>query len=281
MIKNSTQLKALVRNRSSGNSFKAQALIRNYVMERFLERVSLSDYKDNIILKGGTLIASIIGIDMRSTMDIDTNLKSISLNEAEVYKMMQDIISIDIEDHVTFVIIEFESIMDEADYPGIRVSMLSEIDKMKIPFKIDFSTGDVVTPREISYNYPLMFEERSISICAYTNETIIAEKFETAIKRGVANTRMRDFYDIYMLQSLGLPVNNPHLAEALINTCTRRDTVQHMNDWERILEEVSLNNKMQELWSDYQGKFEYAQGIAWEEIMDSIKNIGTFLTDHL
>lgn len=281
MIKNSTQLKALVRKRSSGNSFKAQALIRNYVMERFLERVSLSDYKDNIILKGGTLIASIIGIDMRSTMDIDTNLKSISLNEAEVYKMMQDIISIDVKDHVTFVIIELKRIMDEADYPGIRVSMLSEIDKMKTPFKIDFSTGDVVTPREISYNYPLMFEDRSISIYAYTNETIIAEKFETAITRGVANTRMRDFYDIYMLQSLGLPINNLHLAEALINTCTRRDSVQLMNDWERILEEVSLNNMMQELWSDYQAKFEYAQGIAWEEIMDSIKSIGIFLTDHL
>lgn len=279
MSKNSTQVKILIRKRSSGDSNKAQALLRIYAMERFLERVSLSEYRERIILKGGALISSMIGIDMRSTMDIDTNLKGVSLNESDIYTMIQNIIGIELDDQVSFELVNLKQIMDGADYPGIRVSMRFGLDGMKVPFKIDFSTGDVVTPREIRYDYSLMFEDRSITIMAYNSETLIAEKFETALSRGVANTRMRDFYDMYMLQSVGHPISKKHLSDAITNTCKWRGSLKFLEDSERILSELNNSNIMQELWSDYQTKFEYARDISWEEIIESINKIRVLISE--
>lgn len=200
MIHTSRQLKALVRNRSRGDSTKAQLLIRSYIMERFLERISLSPYREKFILKGGMLISSMVGVDYRSTMDMDTTVRNMPLSADHMEKIVKDIIRIPIEDGVTFGIKKITEIMEEEEYGGIRLHLEAVLDTMKIPLKLDVSTGDIITPKEITYQYWLMFEERTIPVLAYNLETVLAEKLETVPRRGTANTRLRDFYDLFLLQ---------------------------------------------------------------------------------
>ena len=206
MIYTSIQLKALVRNMSKGKSKRAQMIIQNYVMERFLERLSLSKYKENIILKGGKLVAAMIGLNQRSTLDIDATVKNIPLSEIGAQKIIEEIISIEIEDGLSFEITSVTSILDTAEYPGIRIVLDALLENMHTPLKIDFSTGDVITPREIEYSFRLLFEDRTLSIMAYNLETVLAEKLETLIVRGVTNSRMRDFYDIHVLLDTQLEI---------------------------------------------------------------------------
>lgn len=201
MIKTSRQLKALARNLTKGDSIQAQIIMRNYVMERFLERISLSKYRNNFILKGGMLVSAMVGLDTRSTMDIDTTIKNIPLSVENARKMIEEIIAIPIDDGMAFSIKSVSEIMDEAEYSGVRANLEATVETMRTPLKVDISTRDVITPREVSYTFKLMFEERTISILAYNLETVLAERMETVIARGVANTRMRDYYDLYVLQS--------------------------------------------------------------------------------
>ena len=201
MIKTSRQLKALARNLTKGDSIQAQIIMRNYVMERFLERISLSKYRNNFILKGGMLVSAMVGLDTRSMMDIDTTIKNIPLSVENARKMIEEIIAIPIDDGMAFSIKSVSEIMDEAEYSGVRANLEATLETMRTPLKVDISTGDVITPREVSYTFKLMFEERTISILAYNLETVLAERMETVIARGVANTRMRDYYDLYVLQS--------------------------------------------------------------------------------
>ena len=202
MIKTARQLKDLIRNLSKEKTADAQILMRNYMMERFLERISLSEYRDKFILKGGMLVAAMVGLDVRSTMDMDATIKGANVNVEDVEKLISSIITIQIDDGVIFQIKSISEIMDEAEYPGVRVSMTALFDRVITPLKIDISTGDVITPSEVRYNFKLMLEERTIDIWAYNLETVLAEKLETMLTRAVTNTRMRDFYDIYVLQQL-------------------------------------------------------------------------------
>lgn len=201
MIKTSRQLKALVRNLTKGDSVQAQIIMRNYVMERFLERISLSKYRNNLILKGGMLVSAMVGLDTRATMDIDTTIKNMPLSIETAKEMIEEIIAIPIDDGMTFSIKSVGEIIDEAEYSGVRANLEATLETMRTPLKIDISTGDVITPKEISYTFKLMFEERTISILAYNLETVLAEKMETVIARGVANTRLRDYYDLCILQN--------------------------------------------------------------------------------
>ena len=170
-------------------------LFRSFGMERFLERMSLSKYSGNLILKGGLLIASMVGLDNRATMDIDTTIRNYNFSAEDAEKMIEDIIAVPLEDGTRFTVKSVENIMDDAEYPGIRFKLEAALDNMKTPLKIDISTDDVITPKEINYEYKLMFEERSIPLLAYNLETVLAEKIETIISRGTLNTRMRDYYD--------------------------------------------------------------------------------------
>ena len=199
MITSPNQLKAKVRNISKGSNDVARAYIRIFFMERFLERVSHSEYKDQFILKGGMLAASLLGIDMRSTMDIDTTVKALPLTVDDITRIVNDICAIDIGDNVTFEVSSISSIMDEFEYPGIRIQLAGCLGKIRQPFKIDISTDDEITPRAIEYDYRLMFEERTIMLFSYNVETLLAEKLQTVLARNVANTRMRDFFDIYSI----------------------------------------------------------------------------------
>ncbi len=272
MIRTSRQLKALVRNVSRGDSAKAQIIIRNYVMERFLERLSLSQYKSNIILKGGTLVAAIVGLDNRSTLDVDATLKNLPLNEEKARKMVEDIISVPVDDGMIFEIKNVVPIIDEADYFGIRIMLETTLENMRTPLKIDFSTGDVITPREVSYSFRLLFEERTISILAYNLETVLAEKIETLLVRGTANTRMRDFYDIYVLiNTQARNIDNVTLKNAFANTSGKRGSFALLADADLIVNEISESERMIGLWQSYQRKFDYAAEVQWGDVIESIK----------
>ena len=193
MIKTSRQLKDLIRNVAKGNSGRSQLLIRNYAMERFLDRVALSKYRDNFILKGGMLVSAMVGLDNRATMDIDTTIRNLSLDVEHAEQIVEEIASMELDDNIRFSIKDVSNIMDEAEYGGVRLSLDAFLDTMKIPLKIDISTGDAITPAEITYHYKLMFEQRYISLWAYPLETILAEKIETVLTRTIFNTRLRDF----------------------------------------------------------------------------------------
>ncbi len=225
MIKTSKQLKDLIRNLSRKKSADAQILMRNYMMERFLERISLSEYRDKFILKGGMLVAAMVGIDARATMDLDATIKGMNVSLADVEAMITDIILVPLEDGVVFRVKRISEIMEEAEYPGVRASMESLFDGVITPLKIDISTGDVITPREVRYSFKLMLEERSIEMWAYNLETVLAEKLETIISRNVLNTRMRNFYDIYILQQIYKEsLSAVVLHDALVATSCKRGT---------------------------------------------------------
>lgn len=274
MVKTAKQLKDLIRNLSKKKSADAQILMRNYMMERFLERISLSQYQDKFILKGGMLVAAMVGLDARATMDIDATIKGADVNVEAVEGIIMDIISLPMEDGVTFRIKQITEIMDEAEYPGVRVSMATEFDGVRTPLKVDISAGDVITPKEIQYSFKLMLEERSINVWAYNLETVLAEKLETVISRSITNTRMRDYYDIHILIKLyGNTLNGKVLGEALLATAKKRETEYHLNDAQEIFDEIQNDSNMQKLWKSYQKKFSYASDISWEMVMESVREL--------
>ena len=259
MIKTARQLKDLIRNLSREKSADAQILMRNYMMERFLERISLSEYRDKFILKGGMLVAAMVGLDARSTMDLDATIKGANVNVEDIENLISSIITVPIDDGVKFQLKSISEIMDEAEYPGIRVSMSTTFDGVVTPLKIDISTGDAITPREVRYSFKLMLEDRSIDIWAYNLETVLAEKLETIITRTTTNTRMRDFYDIFILEQLHGPTLNPKiLHDALLATAHKRGSEKYLNQAEEVFDEVENDSVMQKLWEAYRKKFSYA-----------------------
>lgn len=248
--------------------------MRIYMMERFLERVSLSDYKNHFILKGGTLIASLVGINFRSTMDIDTTINRLTVSEADVKQMVLDIIGMPFTDGVLFRITKIYSIMDEAEYPGIRVKLEALFDKTITPLKLDVSTGDVITPGAVHYQYKLMFENRHISLLSYNLETVLAEKLETIVRRHVANTRMRDFYDIYILKKMyDTEISHEVLQEALQATSRRRGSIEQLKLAHTALGEIGRSKEMEKLWTSYQAHYDYAQNITWLDVMIAVQSI--------
>ena len=269
MIKTAKQLKDLIRNLSIKKSADAQILMRNYMMERFLERISLSEYKDRFILKGGMLVAA---MDARSTMDLDATVTGENVSVEDVGNVIDIIISVPLEDGVVFRVKRIFEIMEESEYPGVRVIMETEFDKVITPLKIDISTGDVITPKEVRYSFKLMLEDRTIDVWAYNLETVLAEKLETIIRRGLANTRMRDFYDIYILQQIyGDSISSAVLYDALNATSGKRGSLEFLEDAADILNEVEENPIMEKLWLSYQKSFSYTADISWHIIMDSVR----------
>lgn len=272
MIKTAKQLKDLIRNLSKKKSADAQILMRNYMMERFLERISLSEYRDKFILKGGMLVAAMVGLDARSTMDLDAMVKGVNVNVDDVADLIVGIVSVPIDDGVTFRVNKASEIMDEAEYPGIRVSMTAVFDGVVTPLKIDISTGDAITPREVRYSFKQMLEDRSIDIWAYNLETVLAEKLETIITRATTNTRMRDFYDIYILEQLhGNTLNAQILHDALLATARKRETEGHLAEAKEVFAEVEGSPVMQQLWTAYRKKFSYAADLEWNIVMKAVR----------
>ena len=284
MITTARQLKDLVRNLSNKKSSDAQILMRNYMMERFLERISLSEYKNQFILKGGMLVAAMVGLDARATMDLDATIKGTNVSVEDVEMIISQIISIPLDDGVSFRIKRISEIMEEADYPGVRVSMETKFDGVITPLKIDISTGDIITPREIKYNFNLMLENRTIEVWAYNLETVLAEKLETVISRNVTNTRMRDFYDIYILQKLyGEQLSKDVLWDALVATAKKRETLEQIEteDIDEVFDEIQSSSVMENLWKAYQRNYSYSADIPWHTIMKSIRTLYEIISENI
>ena len=272
MIRTATQLKAKVKNLSGGDSKKAQTLIRNFIMERFLERIALSRYKNNFILKGGMLVAAVVGLDTRATMDIDTTVKSLNLDKENATRIIEDIIAVEIPDGVQFRITKVTDIMEEHDYPGIRFMLEATLDKMRQAVKIDISTGDIITPRAVEYSYHLMFEDRAISLWTYNLETLLAEKLETIMARGTANTRMRDFYDIHVI-SHQESFDKEVLKKAFLATSEKRDTTVQIPDFRDILSSVESDEVMKSQWQSFKEDSFFVGELSWTEVMGSVKEL--------
>lgn len=268
MIRTSTQLKAKVRNLSAGDNDRAKLLIRNYVMERFLERIALSQYRNNFILKGGMLVAAVVGLEARATMDIDTTVKSLPLTMEDARKVVEDVIQVDVPDGVSFRITRVMDIMEGHDYPGIRFMLEATLDKLKQAIKIDISTGDVITPRAVEYSYKLMFEDRSISIWTYNLETLLAEKLETIMARETANTRMRDFYDIHVLMEQ--PVDYQVLHNAFMATSEKRQSQEKVESFDSILAEVQADDTMRAMWDKYREDNFFVGDLSWADVNQSV-----------
>ena len=276
MIKNSMSLKAKINNIAKEEKVAPQAIMQTYMLERLLERISVSKYKNNFILKGGMLISSIIGIDNRSTMDMDTTIKGFKLDKENLTNILQEIIKIDIGDNIKFEIIDIENIREDDDYGGLRIHLQASFDEMPIDLKIDVTTGDKITYKEINYKYNLLLENRSIEIWTYNVETIIAEKYESIIKRSILNTRIRDYYDLYMLTHLGKNILNKMLVDAINETSKHRETYNIINDKntvDDVINSIKNDSSLQEQWNKYQKNYEYAKGIKYEQLVDSISSI--------
>lgn len=271
---NIMQLKAMIKNISKEKNISAQLVLQNYMMERFIERIALSDFQDQMIIKGGLLISSIVGLDSRATMDIDMTLKGKPVNESFILDYINEISRIKINDEVKFDVVSITEIREMDDYFGFRVSLIAGIGTMKIPLKIDITTGDKIIPSEISYEYPLMFENRSIKIKAYNLETILSEKIETIISRGNQNTRMRDFYDVYILLKLkSKNIDYNILRLAIEETSQKRDSLNLLLKYKEIISNIENNNEMLIRWENYRNSFNYARTIDFIEICKFLTEI--------
>ena len=271
MFTSAAQTKAYIKNKSKETGAHANVLLQNYVMERFLERVSLSPYRENIILKGGFLIASMIGIDKRSTMDMDTTVKGLPMTREELERILLEIIAIDAGDGVIFDIQDIRSIHDISEYDDFRVSLRVSIFSIRVDMKIDFTAGDVIIPHEIEYRYKLMFEDRTIPIMVYNLNTILAEKLETILARNVGNTRGRDFYDVYMLLALNKgTLSRNELLHALWEKAAERKSTSVVAEHSKIINDISESPDIEKIWEGYQRRFKYAKGIALSDILELI-----------
>lgn len=270
-MKNAMQLKAIIKNIAKNKNISAALVLQNYMLERFLERVSLSRYHDNYIIKGGFLIASMVGLDSRATMDMDATIKGYPVNEEAIRKMVEDIIAVHVEDAIHFCLKSVREIREGDEYTGYRVALTADYEKMAVPLKLDITTGDKITPREIEYSYKLMMEDRSIRVLAYNLSTILAEKLETVVSRGNQNTRPRDYYDIYILSKLQAKnIDVDSLKAALSATTAKRGSSELMMQYAEIMRTVKSSDVMKRQWDNYRKNFDYAAGIEFEETCDAV-----------
>lgn len=279
-MKNAMQLKAIIKNIAKEKHISAQLVMQNFMLERLLERISISKYQRNFILKGGFLIAVMVGIDTRATMDMDATIKGLPVNEQTVRKMFEEICKIEFADDVTFSFQNIGKIREGDEYTGYRISLSANYPPMAVPLKLDITTGDKITPKEIEYQFKLLLEDRNISVLAYNLETIMAEKLETVITRGDQNTRPRDYYDIYILTKLQYSNIEPDSLKAAFKaTADKRGSAVVVKDYRKIMNTVRNSEVMQRQWKNYQKDFEYATNIVFEETCDAVVQLMDLLVD--
>ena len=271
---NSDKLNDVIKKKSKGNNNLAHHLHQMFFFEHVLMRLEKSKYRDNIILKGGVLLSSIIGEDLRTTKDIDATLKSLPLNIESIRNIFEEILSIDIDDNVSFEIVNIKDIRLEDEYGGFRINVKGTFDKIRSNFFIEITTGDIITPREIKYKYNSIFENKKINIMAYTIETIIAEKFESIISKNITTTRAKDFYDLYMLMNNHKKdINNKNLVKAIENTFNKRNTEFNIDNFKEIVEILEESNALKRVFADYQSKLEYTKEVNFNDTIKAINEI--------
>ena len=281
ITKNPMQLKAIIKKKATESRISPQLVMQNYMLERLFVRVSLSKYSRNFILKGGLLIAAIIGLDSRATMDMDTTVKGLPLTHESIQKIFNEICSISADDNITFGISHITDIREGDEYNGLRVHLTANYSPIAVEMKVDVTTGDKITPKEIEYEYKMLFDSGSIAIMAYNLETILAEKFETVLSRSIANTRPRDFYDIYVLYKLQLDnCDTSILHKALIETAKKRGSISVIWDYKEIISKIKNDSQMQNFWNVYQEEFNYAKDISFNTACDTILQLMEILESH-
>lgn len=270
-MRNAMQLKAVIKNISKDKHISAQLVMQNFMLERLLERISVSKYRQNFILKGGFLIAAMVGLDTRATMDMDATIKGWPVNEESIKNMFLDICKIDLQDDVTFEFKKIGEIREGDDYTGYRVSLSANYPPMAVPLKLDITTGDKITPREIEYRFKLLLEDREIPVLAYNLETVMAEKLETVVSRGDQNTRPRDYYDIYILAKMQYKnIETEYLRAALDATSKKRGSSEILKKYKNIIDIVRNSDVMIKQWRTYQRDFEYVTDISFDEVCDAV-----------
>lgn len=270
---NAMQLKSKINNKAKELNISPQFVLQNYIMECFIKRISISSYKNNFILKGGLLIASFVGIQNRSTMNMDTTIKGFALEKDESIKILKQICSIPSNDDFTFVFNRIEDIREDDEYSGLRAFLFADYEKIHAPFSIDITTGDKITPKEINYSFKRIFDEDVIEIHSYPIETVIAEKLETILSRNIENTRPRDFYDVLALKSLAHNCKAEILHEALVNTSKRRGSEKYLENTKILIETIKADSFMNSLWQKYAKKQPYAKNISFEEACSAVENL--------
>lgn len=249
-------------------------VLQRFMFERILERISISKYNSNFILKGGLLLSAIFGINERSTKDIDTTIIGIDISKTEMVKILNEILNIDLNDGTTFNIVNITDIREESEYGGNKYNIIGKIENIKVQLEIDISTGDKVTPREMKYKYQSIFENKSIIINCYNLETILAEKLETILRRGKFNSRMKDYYDVYyILNNLYDDIDISILNNAIKNTFNKRDSIKYLNDYKEIILSIKNGSIINNLWNAYSSKYKYACNIKFSNILETIENI--------
>jgi len=252
-------------------------LLQRFMFERLLERISVSRYNDNFILKGGLLLSSMFGVDNRTTKDMDTMIKGIDISKNKMIKILDEIFAIDLHDNVKFEITDITDIREDDEYGGNKYHILAKMENLKIKIDIDISTGDEVTPRELNYKYRSIFEEKEFLIYCYNAETILSEKIETILRRGLYNSRMKDFYDVYIfLQNKESLIDINTFEVAFLNTIKRRNSWNYINDYESILDSIKKYERIHYLWNGYTKKNKYAHGIDLDNI---VNGLNIFLND--
>lgn len=270
MIKNAQSLMDKSKNMAIKYNITPNEVLQNYMFERILERLSVSQYKNNFILKGGLLLSSIMGISTRTTMDMDTSVKGINLTDTELYKILKEILDINVGDNVKFQIMNSTPIREEDNYGGLKYNIIATFDNLKVNLSIDIATGDTITPKEIEYNYKMLFEDRELLIMTYNIESIIAEKFQTVVSRGILNSRMKDYYDLYYLITYK-EFSKENLKQAITKTFEKRNT--NLKEIENTLSKIKESSFIKELWENYSKKHIYTENIKFEKIINTIYKI--------
>lgn len=272
--RNAMRLKALIRNKSKEIGISPQLVLQNYMLERLIDRINKSEYAGNFIVKGGFLLSSIVGLSSRATMDLDTTIRGFTLTQEKLAEIITAICNIEIADDVSFELLRITDIRETDDYPGLRAYLCANFPPMKIPVTVDVTTGDVITPKEVRFYFSSMFDETKILMLAYPAETILAEKLETILTRGITNTRARDFYDVYVLyKTKADEIDYVTLREALTATSKKRKSEQVLKEYKKIIEKLSDSQDLQSIWRKYQRSVAYAKDILYEDTCDAIRNI--------
>ena len=279
---NSDKLNTIIKSRAKGSNDISLHLHQMFFFEHVLMRLEKSKYRDNIILKGGVLLSSIIGSDMRTTKDIDATLRSITLNEQSIEKIFEEILSIDINDNVKFKIENIKDIRLEDEYGGYRINVFGEFDNLKTNFFIEITTGDIITPREIRYKYNSIFGDKKINIMAYNIETIIAEKFESIISKNITTTRAKDFYDIYIIMNNYInDLNKNTLIKAIERTFKHRNTNYDIKYIYEVFEVIKDSVILKELFNNYSKKLNYAKNVEYSDTINAIQEIINIMESEL
>ena len=277
-MKTPEQLKGTIRSMAAKKNLRAQEILQMFLFERVLERLANSAYKNNFILKGGLLISSMIGIGERTTMDMDTTVRGIQMEEDEIVKAVKEILAVDVGDGIVFEYQGIEPIREDDAYNNFRVHLRAKYGKIDSPMKIDVTTGDVITPAAIQYDFPILFDDKSVPVMAYTLETILAEKYETIIRRNIGTTRARDYYDLHTLyRSRKDEVRPDVLKAAVLHTAQKRESVQDIEDWRDIIKDIREEPQMYLLWDNYVAENKYIGELEFHIVLDTVEEVAKLL----